>query len=222
MHGAHVPLCGGPGAYAEGHGRSRSQQVSCSYCFKLLNWSRLLWSVQQVSPVWCTREVCSTQIACYWFPSSAPGFSRTLAATAVLPTTHVLWGTGSHGQPGPPHRKTSPVSCSSQCHPARPFPLGAGLSFGFYMFFFLFLNNEFSIPHHGPTWSLHRSLQPSGLLCAPTSKERSGDGVDRAGPASCHSLHVVASSVTTLVSSWLLWCNPNLGRGQGLQLQGAS
>lgn len=72
VHGAHVPLCGGPGAYAEGHGRSRSQQVSCSYCFTLLNWSRLLWPVQQVSPVWCTREVCSTQIACYWFPSSCP------------------------------------------------------------------------------------------------------------------------------------------------------
>lgn len=125
-------------------------------------------------------------------------------------------GNGSRGQLSPPHRKTLPVSCSSQCRPPRPFPPGTDLSFVFYLCFFLLLNNEFSIPHHGPDWSLHRSMQPSSLLCACTSKKQSGDGADRAGPASCCSLHVVAFSVTTFVSPWLSWGNPNLSSGQGL------
>lgn len=42
VHGTHVPLCRGPGACVESHGRSWGQQVSCSHCSKMLSWSQQL------------------------------------------------------------------------------------------------------------------------------------------------------------------------------------
>lgn len=55
VHGAHVPLRGGPGACAEGHGRSWSQQVGSFCCFKLLTWSGLpSGQCSAPGPVWRT------------------------------------------------------------------------------------------------------------------------------------------------------------------------
>lgn len=157
VHGAHVPLRRGPRAYAEGHGRFWSQQVSCFCCFKLLNWPQLLSGQHSVSVLFGVRV------------GSAP--PRLLVA-GFLPLPLASAGPLQPGLSFPPPTCSGeqaagsssqgdlPVSCSGQHRPFQPFPPGAGLPFGFYMCFFMLLNNE--LPSH--------TVVPLGLLIGPCNQ----------------------------------------------------
>jgi len=116
VHGAHVPLRRGPGAYAEGHGRSWCQQVGCSCWFKLLNWSRLLSGQRRGS----AHHPDGLLLA-----SAGP-----LQLGRSFPPPHAL-GNRQPWSDGPSSQEDFAVSCSGQRHPAQPFPPGAGLAFGF-------------------------------------------------------------------------------------------
>lgn len=166
VHGAHVPLCRGPGACVESHGRSRGQQVSFSHCSQLLSWSQQLSGPHSVL-VLRTRQVCT--------PPS-------LLVTDFLPLLLASAGLWQLGLPFPPPTCSrepaatgrligppSPVSC-----PTHPSPPRAGLPPGYYRAFFLLLN-EFSISHHGQFSSFSSwSVQPRACCVPVRSREEMG------------------------------------------------
>lgn len=162
VHGAHVPLCRGPGADAEGHGWCWSQQVSSSHPFRLLSRSPPP-SGQRSGQSWVQRGVHHP--GCFLL---VPWLQQDPCSRGQPPTAR-----GSEtGQPRPPR------------HPAWPFPPGLPFPSRF-RWAVSCAEQAFSVPHHGPVRSSHRSTQPSSSLSLCPSKEQSGDRADWAGPAPC-------------------------------------